>query len=40
MLSYPLYDLFCKAELNMAEFDSGYTARFYDVYGDLEWGET
>ena len=21
----------------MAEFDSGYTARFYDTYGDLEW---
>ena len=21
----------------MAEFDSRYTARFYDVYGDLEW---
>ena len=21
----------------MAEFDSDYTARFYDVYGDLEW---
>ena len=21
----------------MTEFDSGYTARFYDAYGDLEW---
>ena len=37
MLSYPLCDPVCKAEHYMTEFDSGYTARFYDVYSDLEW---
>ncbi len=37
MLSSPLRDPCGNTEQYMAEFDSDYTARFYDVYGDIEW---
>ena len=36
MLSSPLSDLVCNSEMHMAEHDSNYTAKFYDVYGDIE----
>ena len=37
MLSSPMRDPCGNTEQYMAKFDSDYTAKFYDVYGDLEW---
>lgn len=37
MLCSSSYDYRGKREKYMAAFDSDYTAKFYDAYGDLEW---